>query len=52
MEVRPVRLSDASDIHQLIRRWESFWSAHLVTPLHEVEQDLTEPHSGSHRPTP
>jgi mycothiol synthase len=44
MEVRPVRLSDAIDIHQLTRRWESFWNAPLVTPLHEVEEELTEPH--------
>jgi GNAT superfamily N-acetyltransferase len=44
MEVRPVRLSDASDIHQLTRRWESFWNAPLVTPLHEVEEELTAPY--------
>jgi mycothiol synthase len=44
MEVRPVRLGDANDIHQLTRRWESFWNAPLVTPLHEVEEGLTAPY--------
>lgn len=44
MELRPVRLEDASDIHQLTRRWESYWNAPLVTPLHEVEEELSEPH--------
>ncbi len=44
METRPVRLGDASDIHQLTRRWETFWNAPLVTPFHEVEEELTEPH--------
>lgn len=44
MEMRPVRLEEASDVHQLTRRWESFWNAPLVTPLHEVEEELTEPH--------
>ncbi len=44
MEWRPVRLDDASDIHQLTRRWESYWNAPLVTPLHEVNEELTEPH--------
>jgi GNAT superfamily N-acetyltransferase len=44
MEVRPVQLSDARDIHQLTRRWEAFWNAPLVTPLHEVEEGLTAPY--------
>ncbi|MEX1249104.1 MAG: GNAT family N-acetyltransferase [Acidimicrobiia bacterium] len=44
MEMRPVRLEEAGDVHQLTRRWESFWNAPLVTPLHEVEEELTEPH--------
>lgn len=39
-----MRFSDANDLHQLTRRWESFWSAPLVTPLHEIEEELTEPH--------
>ncbi len=44
MELRPVRLDEASDVHQLTRRWESFWNVPLVTPLYEVEEELTEPH--------
>ncbi|MEX1093065.1 MAG: GNAT family N-acetyltransferase [Acidimicrobiia bacterium] len=51
MEWRPVRLEDASDIHQLTRRWESYWKAPLVTPLHEVEEELTAPHMDLERHT-
>lgn len=51
MEWRPVRIEDASDIHQLTRRWESFWNAPLVTPLDEVEEELTEPHMDLDRHT-
>lgn len=51
MNWRPVRLADAGDIHQLTRRWESFWNAPLVTPLHEVEEELTGPHMDLERHT-
>ncbi len=44
METRPVELDDALAIHQLTRRWEQYWKAPLVTPLHEVEQELRFPH--------
>lgn len=43
MEIRPVTLDDVGDIHELTRRWEVFWEVPLVTPLHEVREDLTAP---------
>jgi len=51
MEWRPVLIDDAGDIHQLTRRWESFWNVPLVTPLHEVEEELSEPHMNLERHT-
>lgn len=44
MEVRPLTINDAAAIHSLIRRWEMFWNAPLVTPLEEVVEELKRPH--------
>lgn len=44
MDVRPIELEDAGAIHALTRRWETFWDAPLVTPMHEVEEELETPH--------
>ncbi len=43
MDIRPVTLEDAPGLHALTRRWEVFWDAPLVTPLHEIEEELTAP---------
>jgi GNAT superfamily N-acetyltransferase len=51
METRPVTLDDASAIHALTRRWESHWNAPLVTPLHEVTEELTAPFIDLNRDT-
>lgn len=44
MEYRPLTLEDAPAVHALIRRWEKYWKAPLVTPLDEIVDDLEAPH--------
>lgn len=44
METRFVDLDDAEAIHQLTQRWERFWNAPLVTPIEEIEEELSFPH--------
>lgn len=44
MKTRSLTFGDAVAIHQLTRRWETFWGAPMVTPLEEVEDDLRHPH--------
>lgn len=44
MIVRPIDKVNIRQVHALTRRWEVFWKAPLVTPLHEVEEELETPH--------
>jgi GNAT superfamily N-acetyltransferase len=44
MIVRSIEIADAMEVHALTRRWEMFWEAPLVTPLHEIEDELETPH--------
>lgn len=44
MESRPLTLEDAPELHALLRRWETFWNAPLVTPFEEVLEELERPH--------
>lgn len=44
MHTRPVAIEDATAIHDLTRRWETFWDAPLVTPLFEITEELERPH--------
>ncbi len=43
METRPLQPNDKLALHSLIRRWEEFWNVPLVTPMEEVEENLTAP---------
>lgn len=43
MEVRPLRPDDKDDLLALTRRWEKFWEVPLVTPIEEIEENLTAP---------
>ncbi len=43
MDTRAVTLADASDVTELINRFERFWGLPLVTPVAQIEDDFTEP---------
>jgi mycothiol synthase len=43
VETRPLLLSDAPEVTELIRRFERFWNAPLATPVAQVEHDFTAP---------
>ncbi|HEY5890294.1 MAG TPA: GNAT family N-acetyltransferase [Acidimicrobiia bacterium] len=44
MEIRPVTMADAADLHSLHRRWETVWNAPMVTPFEEIVEELERPH--------
>jgi GNAT superfamily N-acetyltransferase len=44
MQRRPLTTADATELHSLLRRWEIYWNAPLVTPLEEVLEEMERPH--------
>lgn len=51
MRIRSVGQDDAGAIHTLTRRWESYWDVPMVTPLFEIEEELSRPHFDLERDT-
>lgn len=43
MDTRALTLADASEVTELINRFERFWDLPLVTPVAQIEDDFTEP---------